>query len=116
MRQLSSVAFAKRAGGKLLDVPFLIYSFSARRPIQDLFALWKDADPDVPILKEAQRITRSNSKPLAGGSCLPNSPDEGISVLKRRFCQRLLIQAFRIQKRAVESDKVLGTPGRKGLR
>ena len=37
-----------------MDVPFLIYSFSARRPIQDFFALWKDVDPDVPILKEAQ--------------------------------------------------------------
>jgi hypothetical protein len=23
-------------------------------PLGDLFALWKDADPDVPILKEAK--------------------------------------------------------------
>jgi len=45
VQQLSSEGFAKRTGGKLLDVPFLIYSFSARRPIQDFFALWK-ADPD----------------------------------------------------------------------
>jgi hypothetical protein len=48
VQQLSSEGFAERAGGKLLDVPFLIYSFSARRPIQDFFALWKDADSDVP--------------------------------------------------------------------
>ena len=54
MQQLSSEGFAKRAGGKFLDVPFLIYSFSARRPIQDFFALWKDADPMFPILKEGQ--------------------------------------------------------------
>jgi len=79
VQQLSSEGFAKRAGGKFLDVPFLIYSFSARRPIQDLFALWKDADPDVPIPKEAQ------------ADYAKLSPDEGISVLKRRFCQRLLI-------------------------
>ena len=28
----------------------------ARRPhrLQDFFALWKDADPDIPILKEAK--------------------------------------------------------------
>jgi len=26
----------------------------ARTAYQDFFALWKDADPDVPILKEAQ--------------------------------------------------------------
>jgi len=27
----------------------------SRRRYQDFFALWKDADPDIPILKEAQR-------------------------------------------------------------
>jgi tetratricopeptide (TPR) repeat protein len=27
---------------------------SARKAYQDFFALWKDADPDIPILKEAQ--------------------------------------------------------------
>jgi len=26
----------------------------AKRAYQDFFALWKDADPDVPILKEAK--------------------------------------------------------------
>jgi hypothetical protein len=26
---------------------------------QDFFTLWKDADPDVPILKEAKRNMRS---------------------------------------------------------
>ena len=26
----------------------------ARTAYQDFFALWKDADPDIPILKEAQ--------------------------------------------------------------
>jgi len=37
---LSSEGFANLASGKLLDVPFLIYSFT----IQDFFGLWKDAD------------------------------------------------------------------------
>jgi eukaryotic-like serine/threonine-protein kinase len=27
---------------------------SARKFYQDFFALWKDADPDIPILKEAK--------------------------------------------------------------
>jgi hypothetical protein len=27
---------------------------SARKDYQDFFALWKDADPDIPILKEAK--------------------------------------------------------------
>jgi hypothetical protein len=27
----------------------------SRKAYQDFFALWKDADPDIPILKEAQR-------------------------------------------------------------
>jgi eukaryotic-like serine/threonine-protein kinase len=27
---------------------------NARTAYQDLFALWKDADPDVPVLKEAK--------------------------------------------------------------
>jgi hypothetical protein len=27
---------------------------SARSAYQDFFALWKDADPDIPILKEAK--------------------------------------------------------------
>ncbi|MGH9601621.1 MAG: tetratricopeptide repeat protein [Terriglobales bacterium] len=27
---------------------------SARKAYQDFFALWKDADPDIPILKEAK--------------------------------------------------------------
>jgi hypothetical protein len=27
---------------------------SARKGYQDFFALWKDADPDIPILKEAK--------------------------------------------------------------
>jgi hypothetical protein len=27
---------------------------AARTAYQDLFALWKDADPDVPILKQAK--------------------------------------------------------------
>jgi len=27
----------------------------ARKAYQDFFALWKDADPDIPILKQAQR-------------------------------------------------------------
>jgi hypothetical protein len=31
-------------------------SAKARAVYQDFFALWKDADPDVPILKEARRI------------------------------------------------------------
>ena len=26
----------------------------ARAACQDFFAMWKDADPDIPILKEAQ--------------------------------------------------------------
>jgi|ERR1700724_1018897 len=26
----------------------------SRTPYQDLFALWKDADPDIPILKQAK--------------------------------------------------------------
>jgi eukaryotic-like serine/threonine-protein kinase len=26
----------------------------SRKAFQDFFALWKDADPDVPILKEAK--------------------------------------------------------------
>jgi len=26
----------------------------ARKAYQDFFALWKDADPDIPILKEAK--------------------------------------------------------------
>ena len=26
----------------------------ARTAYQDFFALWKDADPDIPVLKEAQ--------------------------------------------------------------
>jgi hypothetical protein len=26
----------------------------ARSPYQDFFALWKDADPDIPILKQAK--------------------------------------------------------------
>jgi hypothetical protein len=26
----------------------------SRKAYQDFFALWKDADPDIPILKEAQ--------------------------------------------------------------
>jgi hypothetical protein len=29
-------------------------SAKARAAYQDFFALWKDADPDVPILKEAK--------------------------------------------------------------
>jgi hypothetical protein len=28
---------------------------SARKSYQDFFALWKDADSDVPVLKEAKR-------------------------------------------------------------
>jgi eukaryotic-like serine/threonine-protein kinase len=31
----------------------------ARAAYQDFFALWKDADPDIPILKQAKRSTRS---------------------------------------------------------
>jgi len=27
----------------------------ARKAYQDFFALWKDADPDIPILKQAQK-------------------------------------------------------------
>jgi hypothetical protein len=27
---------------------------AARKSYQDFFTLWKDADPDLPILKEAQ--------------------------------------------------------------
>jgi eukaryotic-like serine/threonine-protein kinase len=27
----------------------------ARAAYQDFFALWKDADPDIPVLKEAKR-------------------------------------------------------------
>ena len=27
----------------------------ARRKYQDFFILWKDADPDIPILKQAKR-------------------------------------------------------------
>jgi eukaryotic-like serine/threonine-protein kinase len=29
-------------------------SSGARKAFQDFFALWKDADPDIPILKEAK--------------------------------------------------------------
>ena len=28
---------------------------TARKAYQDFFALWKDADPDIPILKQAQK-------------------------------------------------------------
>ena len=27
----------------------------ARKAYQDFFALWKDADPDIPVLQEARR-------------------------------------------------------------
>jgi hypothetical protein len=30
---------------------------NARIGYQDFFALWKDADPDIPILKQARRDT-----------------------------------------------------------
>jgi hypothetical protein len=33
----------------------------AKSAYQDFFALWKDADPDIPILKEAKRSTQSCS-------------------------------------------------------
>ena len=33
----------------------------AKSACQDFFALWKDADPDIPILKEAKRSTQSCS-------------------------------------------------------
>ena len=29
-------------------------TFQAKTAYQDFFALWKDADPDIPILKEAE--------------------------------------------------------------
>jgi hypothetical protein len=30
------------------------YSLTGDKAYQDFFALWKDADPDIPILKEAK--------------------------------------------------------------
>jgi hypothetical protein len=33
---------------------FSAYDRGARNSYQDFFALWKDADPDIPILKKAK--------------------------------------------------------------
>jgi len=35
----------------------------ARTTYQDFFALWKDADPDIPVLKEAKTEYREGAGP-----------------------------------------------------
>ena len=49
-RSLPTIAF----GGLARAYAFSLDTIKSRTAYQDFFALWKDADPDIPILKEAE--------------------------------------------------------------
>ena len=58
----SALTFSS-AFSRILDwpvpIPCRVKRHKARESYQDFLALWKDADPDIPLLKQARRSTKA---------------------------------------------------------
>jgi hypothetical protein len=50
----SSPLWSQRYGALAPPRSYALQTAKAKCAYQDLFTLWKDADPDIPILKEAK--------------------------------------------------------------